>query len=341
MYLNLKVLPYQIKEPTNYSLDILKNQKLFPIMFIDLDSYIVDAKLESILELRLEDGVHNLQIGKYSSLAEDILFLVDVDHDYKQITTGTLSVFRGKPFRNKMKRKGQIVIQNDCWIGNGVTIMGGVTVHNGAIIAAKAVVTKDVPPYAIVGGNPARVIKYRFNEKQIQSLQRIAWWDWTQEKIKANVELFHRDVSEFIAAHIDEADRLLHSITPLTCGKTDGDEFAYLFMPDFYEPYPIYEKVIREFFKYCNGKKVELLIFIKPDNRIEENKSKIGYIIDQYSDCKHKVKVYEEKLNDERSLFGIVDGYITTRAKENIQRMCFAELYDVKCVSGVDMPIFE
>jgi len=341
MYLNLKIPPYQIKEPTNYSLDILKNQKPFPMMFIDLDSYIVGAKLESILEFRLADGVHNLQIGKYSSLAEDILFLVDVDHDYKQITTGTLSVFRGQPFKSKIKRKGQIVIQNDCWIGNGVTILGGVTVHNGAVIAAKAVVTKDVPPYAIVGGNPAKVIKCRFEEQQIQHLQRIAWWDWSQEKIKENVELFHQDVSEFIAAHIDEADRILHNVTSLALVKADGIEFTYLFMPDFYEPYPIYEKVISEFCTYCSGKKVELLIYIKSDNLIEENKSKIAHILDQYSDHKHKVRLYTEKLDDERSLFGLVDGYITTRAKENIQRMCFAELYDVKCVSGVDIPVFE
>lgn len=340
MYLNLKVPPYKIKEPTYYNVDILKDQKLFPVLFIDMDSYIVDAKLETSLNFCVTDGVHNLQIGKYSSLAEDILFLIDVDHDYKQLSTGTLSVFQGCDYKCTMKRKGQVVIQNDCWIGNGVTIMGGVTVHNGAVIAAKAVVTRDVPPYAIVGGNPARVIKYRFDEQQIQQLQRIAWWDWRQDKIKANAELFHRDVSEFIAAHIEEADRKFNNIPDLVLSKIDGIQSTYLFIPDFHEPYPIYEKVIDEFLEHFNGKRLEMLIYIKQDNLLEDNKSKIYNIIEKHTGSNYTFNIYTDKIEDERSLFKNADYYITTRSKENVQRMCFAELYNVKSISGVDMPVF-
>lgn len=336
MYLNLSVPVYTIKETTIYQLDILNSQKPFPIMCIDVDSYIVGAKLETGLNFHVTDGVHNLQIGKYSSLAEDILFLIDINHDYKQVCTGALSAFQGQEFKGRMKRKGQVVIQNDCWIGNGVTIMGGVTVHNGSLIAAEAVVTKDVPPYAIVGGNPAKVIKYRFDEKQIHDLQQIAWWDWDQNKIKKNAELFHGDVSKFISEHIEYANREIGHVPLLAL----ADNFDYLFIPDFDEPYPIYEKVISEFAEYVNGKKTKMLIYIKPDNRLKENKAKIHNLLEKCQYCSHLINLYTEKVEDERALFKIADCYITTRARENVKRMCFAGLYNKKWISGVDVPVF-
>jgi virginiamycin A acetyltransferase len=266
--------------------------------------------------------------------------LIDVNHDYKKLYTGALSAFQGQNFKGTMKRKGQIIIQNDCWIANGVTIMGGVTVYNGAIIAAGSIVTRDVPPYAIVAGNPARVMKYRFAEQQIQQLQRIAWWDWTQDKIKKNAELFHGDISEFISEHIEEANRELSNVPQLALAKCDDVQHTYLFIPDFYERYPIYEKVIGEFAGCFAGKNVEMLIYIKQDNNLTENKSKIHNILEKYSDYHCCINIYAEKVEDERSLFKMADYYITTRAKENVQRMCFADLYNVECISGVDIPVF-
>jgi virginiamycin A acetyltransferase len=342
MYIDIKVSPYDIKEPKFYYVDVKQGDNPFPVMCIDVDSYIVSAKLETSLDFHVTQGVHNLQIGKYSSLAEGILFLMDVDKDYKQVYMGAMSAFQGQDFKGKMnrRRRGQIIIQNDCWIANGVTIMGGVTVHNGAIIAAASVVTKDVPPYAIVAGNPAKVIKYRLDEQQIQDLQRIAWWNWSEDKIKKKAELFHGDVSEFISEHIEEVNHELSNTPPLILTKTGDTQLTYLFMPDFYEPYPIYEKVIVEFVRYFDGKKTEMLIYIKQDNRLEVNKSKIHNILEKFADCNYSINIFSEKVEDERSLFKSADFYITTRAKENVQRMCFANLYNTKCISGVDIPVF-
>lgn len=341
MYLDLKVPPYTIKEPFIFTVDFGNDKSPFPIICVDVDSYIVDSKLESSLNFHVTDGVHNLQIGKYSSLAEGIVFLMDVDKDYKQVYIGSLSVFKEQnhDVKNRMKRKGQIIIQNECWIGNGVTIMGGVTIHNGAIIAAASVVTKDVPPYAIVGGNPARVIKYRFDEQQIHDLQRIAWWNWSQDRIKNNAESFHRDVSEFISEHIGEADRELSNISQLNLHNHRGARSTYLLIPDFCEAYPVYEKVISEFATYFD-EDAEMLIYIKQDDRLEENGFKIRTILDTYSEHSCSFTVLTDPVRDERSLFKVADYYITTRAKENVQRMCFAELYDAKCISGVDIPVF-
>ena len=83
--------------------------------------------------------------------------------------------------------KGNTVIENDVWIGYQATILPGVRIGNGAVIGAHAVVTHDVPPYMIVGGNPAKVIRQRFNEATIARLQTLQWWNWPIEKITQNV----------------------------------------------------------------------------------------------------------------------------------------------------------
>jgi virginiamycin A acetyltransferase len=84
--------------------------------------------------------------------------------------------------------KGDTIIGNDVWIGYGATIMAGVTIGDGAIIATKAVVTKDVAPYSIVGGNPAKEIRKRFSEEKIKQLLDLCWWDWPIEKITEQVQ---------------------------------------------------------------------------------------------------------------------------------------------------------
>jgi virginiamycin A acetyltransferase len=100
--------------------------------------------------------------------------------------------------------KGDIVIENDVWIGANSTIMSGITIHNGAIIAAGSTVTKDVPSYAIVAGNPGKVVKYRFNRKQIEDLLEISWWDWDENKIKESaMTIWSKDIDFFIEKELN------------------------------------------------------------------------------------------------------------------------------------------
>jgi serine acetyltransferase len=93
-------------------------------------------------------------------------------------------------------------VGNDVWVGAGAIILSGVKIGNGAIVAAGAVVAKDVPLYSIVGGVPAKVIRMRLSEAQAAALQRIQWWNWPLEKVKANLEWFYGDVDAFIERHL-------------------------------------------------------------------------------------------------------------------------------------------
>ena len=109
------------------------------------------------------------------------------NHDYKRISTfpfgETNYSFMIGPREGHPVSKGDVVIGNDVWIGSSVTIMSGVTIGDGAVVAANSHVVKNVASYEVVGGNPARHIKYRFNEEIIAKLQEIKWWDWDRELI--------------------------------------------------------------------------------------------------------------------------------------------------------------
>ena len=100
----------------------------------------------------------------------------------------------------------QVIIGNDVWIGCHVVVMPGVKIGDGAVLGAGAIVTKDVPPYAIVTGIPAKVVDYRFSAEMIDELLRIAWWDWDRRKIEANAHLFHQPLTHETIEHLRNCD---------------------------------------------------------------------------------------------------------------------------------------
>ena len=133
-----------------------------------------------------------LIIGKFCMIASDVEFIMNgANHLTNAITAYPFAIF-GKGWENAMEgksypTKGNTIIGNDVWIGYKATILPGVKIGDGAIIGSCAVVTKDVEPYSIVGGNPAKTIRKRFDEERINELLELRWWDWDIEKITANV----------------------------------------------------------------------------------------------------------------------------------------------------------
>ena len=121
-----------------------------------------------------------LIIGKYCSIAQDVTIILGGNHRVDWITTYPFSALfdEAKHIKGHPSTKGDIKIGNDVWIGMGTTILSGVNIGDGACIASKSLIIKDVPPYAIVGGNPAKIIKYRFNDAEIKALLKICWWNW-------------------------------------------------------------------------------------------------------------------------------------------------------------------
>jgi virginiamycin A acetyltransferase len=129
-----------------------------------------------------------LIIGKFCQIASDVTFIMNgANHLTDAVSTYPFAIFghgwEGAMEGREYPSRGNTVIGNDVWIGYGATIMAGVTVGDGAIIATKSVVTRDVPPYTIVGGNPAHEIRKRFTPEEIERLLELRWWDWPVEKI--------------------------------------------------------------------------------------------------------------------------------------------------------------
>lgn len=153
--------------------------------------------------LRWDDKSH-LCIGKFCSIAENVTIILGGNHRADWVTTYPFNVINhffsnAAGIEGHPATKGDISIGNDVWIGNGATILSGVTIGNGAIVGANAVVASDVPPYSIVVGNPARVIRKRFDDDIIQALLQIQWWNWDDEKINKEVAyLCSSDIRQFI-----------------------------------------------------------------------------------------------------------------------------------------------
>lgn len=135
-----------------------------------------------------------LKIGRFCSVACGVKFVfTSANHTLRSLSTYTFPIFFEewgldvKNITEAWDNKGNIIVGNDVWIGYGAVILSGVTVGDGAIIGARAVVTKDVPPYTIVGGVPARQIRKRFDDETIKKLLTLQWWNWDYEKIRKNI----------------------------------------------------------------------------------------------------------------------------------------------------------
>jgi acetyltransferase-like isoleucine patch superfamily enzyme len=147
-----------------------------------------------------------LKIGDFSSIAENVTILLGGNHPTDWISSFPFGIvfdeFKEKHYNYPKSSKGSVIIGNDVWIGLNTTILSGVTIGDGAIVAAGSIVTKNVEPYAIVGGNPAKVIKKRFSDEAISKLLTIQWWNWEIDKIKDNLDLIMSDdINLFIDRH--------------------------------------------------------------------------------------------------------------------------------------------
>lgn len=343
MYLNLNIQPYQLQQISDFLASIGNSKPNFKILTAGKDTYIVNATVETGVNLdndiESNCGCYNLQIGSYSSLAENILFLIDINHDYLSVAQGCVSEFKNVPIEKKIKRKGQIIIENDVWIGSGATIMNGITIHNGAIVAAKSVVTKDVPPYAIVGGAPAKIIRYRFPADVIGKLLQISWWNWTSNDIKNRRNDFEGNVEDFSEKYYPSALEEFNAIKRLPSPAEVRSGENFLFAVDPHDNYPLFKKIIKEFCQKFDGTENQLILYLSGNE--SECQKMFGLVskeLELYQQYNVYVYIYTGEIE---SMIANADTYISSRVLSNIYISELAGKLGKKIISGVDIPVFD
>lgn len=320
----------------------------YTIAYVGKYTYCWNTKIDNGIEFEVQNDriSYNLQIGNYSSIGNNLKLFFGRNHNIKSISTGALHLmFQQKNIRSSrgtttFNQKGSIIIQNDVWIGENVTIMAGVTIGNGAVIARNSHVVKNVPPFAVVGGNPAKVIGYRYSQEQIEKLQKIQWWYWDEEKIFANADYFNEDVEQFCNTFFPlvQGDFLPEQETTTMLKDT---YFAFV---DYYENYCSYPFILESFLdRYLQNKEKELILFVRNDCDVElmrqEVMENMYTLINEINDDKNiqcTVKLMTGSREEAERIFKECSYYITNRVFDTVYFTCFADLLGIKVISGVD-----
>jgi len=310
------------------------NKENFFIGSIGINSYVSDM----FFMITPGDETVNLCIGNFTSIANGIIAHINRNHDYKSVCqhfyfSGNADVDIFNFTDKKIQQKGHIFIGSDCWIGANVTLMSGIKIGNGALIGASSVVAKDIPPYAIVVGNPAKIIKYRFSEEQIKKMLEIQWWNWDVNKIKKNIEWFKKDVDEFIEKFYDGKKQALDNV------MYEHNKIRMLFFPDFNEPYPVWRKVLKEYSEtFSEDSDITLVVRIRSDANFNNNITLIEEELKKYD--KSDIVVIKGELKTEEALFKDMDYFIATRSVNTIDFIEFANRNNTVILSGTNTPIF-
>jgi acetyltransferase-like isoleucine patch superfamily enzyme len=151
-----------------------------------------------------------LKIGSFCSISSGVNILLGGEHTSNWITTYPFNEIFPEYGYPKNATKGDVIIGNDVWIGINVLILSGVKIGDGAVVGAGTVVTKDVEPYSVVAGCPAKEIRKRYDSETIEKLLKLKWWDWSLKKIKENLDLLLSDrIDEFIAKNTDKSQEMI------------------------------------------------------------------------------------------------------------------------------------
>ena len=320
-YYNSNTAPYKV---------FIDEEKKFNVITLGTGSY-----GESFVESGDVDKLIHVLVGRYTSIGEQTTFLSATNGGYNHVSNYPF----GKIFRQPdALLHRQIIIGNDVRIGRRCTIFGGVKIGNGAIIKDDSVVREDVPPYAVVAGNPAKVIQRRFTADIIYKLQKIKWWYWDKATIEERLPLM--DDAEKFSAQFNVPDFQIPQINQLVELKRAGFKI-YFIVADFNVPNSVWDNVVSQYIRDYSAIEKSFLIVGCLDSadsrkifsRIDELRLKAGL---------SEVKIILINL-DENFYLGImpnIDVFISNR--EDLSSVCvdYAENFDKEVISGLDDKIF-
>lgn len=302
------------------------------IMTFGPGSYLAGASFD----FELESYAHVL-VGNYCSLAHRIVFEIGANHNYKSVSTYPFFV-KTNPNVSPILRepnsynKYQIIIGNDVWIGCDVTIMSGVRIGNGAVIGAGTVVAKDVPPYAIVVGNPGRVIKYRFDADTIEKLQKIKWWYWDEEKILQESALMENPKA-FIDKHLPKGnDNTKASDFDEDIIKLSNEGYiVYNYIMDFESEGQLWPRVIEQFTnRFTPQDKVLLILGIETND--VDSITRLAEYVEALNKETPLILAYDAKYKVESLKY--VNYFITNREAASTICVDYSDDFGVEVLSG-------
>ena len=310
----------------------------YSLLTIGRRSYITEAHISVV-----QQPMNHVLIGSYTAIAHDVSFDILTQHDYTRPSIFPWSNPYSKIFDcdpGSYERR-QIIIGHDVWIGRGAVLMGGVRIGNGAVIAADSVVTKDVEPYSIVGGNPARHIKYRFDPQTVAAMQRIRWWDWPEERIVAAKEWMLADAKTF-ADHFSAEVRTMPPIRPrnqLAFLRPENRVFLYCMDPE--ALVPLWTKILLEFLQVYAGEEQVSLVLLGKFREKPEFLQQVKKIIHQNRpENPPHIVLIEKPEGIALDLLAAADVFITNRQYSSLLYLDFADRLGVPFVSGTDTHVF-
>lgn len=302
--------------------------KDFPLITLGRRSYCVASGIESYTP-------YHIHIGHYSSLAVNMNFMIDMGHDYKSVTNYPFYCLKindkfPKAFTDDYyigNRKRQIFIGSDVWIGQGVTIMSGVHIGNGAIVAANSMVTKDVAPYTIVGGNPAKPIRKRFSDEICDKLNVIKWWNWPEKQILDTAELM-RTPEKFVEKFYEPIRRQESKARDWFRKQRGEGGKLFLALVDESLSYPDYPHILEEYKRV--RKTGDFLLFLGYGEPSELSKKQ-----DETWGILYNADAVAMSLLQE------ADWFIVDKNPNCLLYVDYAQIFDTGILFGMDQFVFE
>lgn len=313
--------------------------KYYPIATVGVGTYVIN------MTIHYGRRDTNILIGKYCSLAKDILFVMSDEHELDHVSThpfqNIINIANNSGMDvyadNELKKRCQVIIGHDVWIGMNTTILGGVRIGTGAVIAAGSLVTKDVPPYTIVGGCPARIIRRRLPDDITRKLLLIRWWNWPYKVIVDRLPRMENP-REFVDQYYEEEKCHPNSIPPaklITDLRAENCRIYYM-LADIGVKNPVW-KMVAEQYLSLEKQDIALVCGIYEDVS-QEDMEEFSRVMGAAKNtvCGHKLK----RNMIPGDIVPYVDTYITTRSIASLEFMDYVADY-VVWKSGLDGGIFE